>query len=244
LLLTLLFTDIVGSTRIVERLGDEAWNALLRRHRAVVRAQIARLGGREVDSCGDSFFAIFDGPARAVRCAEHIGHALAGMGIAIRAGIHTGECDFGGDRVSGIAVHVAARLVALARPGEVLVSETVKDLVAGSGLEFSRRGRYALRGLSESRQLFALSATGAMLAERGAGTGRITGVRANDDFHHASDWALARVVSPIIRMCRVVAGLKGLVRSWPKAVIAVWLLDVGRAQCESAADVLMQWLAG
>jgi class 3 adenylate cyclase len=159
LLLTLLFTDIVGSTRMAERLGDEAWLALLQRHRAVVRAQLARVGGREVDSCGDGFFAIFPGPALALRCAEDIGHALVGLGIEIRAGVHAGECEFGGDRVSGIAVHVAARIAALARPMEVLVSDTVRDLVAGSGLTFSDRGRHALKGLSGSRQLFALGAS-------------------------------------------------------------------------------------
>jgi class 3 adenylate cyclase len=158
LLLTLLFTDIVGSTQIAERLGDDAWFALLNRHRAIVRAQLARQGGREVDSCGDSFFAIFPGPARAVRCAEDICRALEGTGIEIRAGIHAGECDFSGDRVSGIAVHVAARIAALARPKEVLVSDTVKDLVAGSGLSFSDRGRHGLKGLGGLRRLFAVGA--------------------------------------------------------------------------------------
>jgi class 3 adenylate cyclase len=167
LLLTLLFTDIVGSTRLAERLGDDAWHDLLHRHREVVRAQIARSSGREVDSCGDGFFAIFPAPALALRCAAEVCRSLLALGTEIRAGVHAGECVFANGGVSGIAVHVAARLVALARPGEVLVSETVKDLVAGSGLAFADRGRRALKGLSGSRKLFALAAPDARNAEHG-----------------------------------------------------------------------------
>jgi class 3 adenylate cyclase len=150
LLLTLLFTDIVASTRLAQRLGDAEWHALLNQHRALVRAQLARLGGKEVDCCGDGFLAIFPGPGVAIHCAVAVCQALFALGIEIRAGIHAGECDFEEGRVSGIAVHVAARIVALARPGEVLVSDTVKDLVAGSSLPFADRGRRKLRGLSES----------------------------------------------------------------------------------------------
>jgi class 3 adenylate cyclase len=155
-LLTLLFTDIVASTETAERLGDEAWRDLLDRHRAVVRDQLAAFRGVEIDNAGDGFFATFDAPARAVRCAEAIDVALAGIGISIRAGIHAGECAAVAGRVSGVAVHVAARIVEVAQPGEVLVSGTVRDLVAGSGLEFCDRDWHALKGLSGSRQLFAL----------------------------------------------------------------------------------------
>jgi len=156
LLLTLLFTDIVGSTQLVERLGDHAWHGLLHQQRAIVRTQVARLGGIEVDCCGDGFFAIFPLPALAIQCAACACDALLEVGIEIRAGVHAGECDFEDQRVSGIAVHVAARIASLARPREVLVSETVKDLVAGSGLGFADRGRRMLKGLAKPRRLFAL----------------------------------------------------------------------------------------
>lgn len=157
LLLALLFTDIVGSTRLVERLGDRAWHDVLARQRAIQRAQLALVGGVEVDCLGDGLFAVFGAPAIAIACAASIGRALSGLGISIRAGVHAGECDFEtGGRVSGIAVHVAARLAALAQPGEILVSETVKDLVAGSGIGLADRGRRTLRGLSGRRRLFAL----------------------------------------------------------------------------------------
>jgi class 3 adenylate cyclase len=155
-LLTLLFTDIVASTETAERLGDEAWRNLLDRHRAIVREQLAAFRGVEIDNAGDGFFATFDTPARAVRCAAAIDVALAGIGVTIRAGIHAGECAAVAGRVSGVAVHVAARIVEVAQPGEVLVSGTVRDLVAGSGLEFCDRDWHSLKGLSGSRQLFAL----------------------------------------------------------------------------------------
>lgn len=157
LLMALLFTDIVGSTRLVERLGDRAWRGVLGRQRAIQRAQLAHVGGVEVDCCGDGLFAVFPAPAIAIACAASIGRALSGLDLSIRAGVHAGECDLEPcGQVSGIAVHVAARLAALARPGEILVSETVKDLVAGSGLGFADRGRRTLRGLSGTRRVFAL----------------------------------------------------------------------------------------
>jgi len=157
LLLALLFTDIVGSTQLAERLGDRAWHGLLRQQRAIVRTQVARLGGVEVDCCGDGFFAIFLLPALAIQCAAFACDALFDVGIEMRAGVHAGECDFEQEeRVSGIAVHIAARIASLARPREVLVSETVKDLVAGSGFGFADRGRRTLKGLARPRRLFAL----------------------------------------------------------------------------------------
>ena len=155
-LLTLLFTDIVSSTETVERLGDRAWQRLLEQHWRIVRSELAAFGGTEVDNAGDGFFATFDMPARAVRCAEAIDAALARIGLAVRAGIHAGECAVRDGRVNGVAVHVAARIAEMALPGEVLVSATVRDLVAGSELAFLDRDRHALRGLTGERQLFAL----------------------------------------------------------------------------------------
>lgn len=155
-LLTLLFTDIVGSTRMVDQLGDDAWRALLAKHNAIVRAQLTVFRGNEVGNAGDGFFASFDRPTRAVRCAESIRAELQTLGIAIRAAIHTAECETGGEFVSGVAVHVAARMVSVAEPGEILVSSTVRELVAGSGLEFSDGDWHTLRGLSGRRQLFCL----------------------------------------------------------------------------------------
>jgi len=160
-LLTLLFTDIAASTEIAERVGDAAWRDLLARHRAIVRAQLAAHGGREVDNAGDGFFATFDAPTAAVRCADAIRAASRAAGLELRAGIHSGECDATGAHTSGIAVHVAARIVEIAGPGEILVSATVRDLVAGSGLAFRDADWHALKGLRESRQLFALAESAA-----------------------------------------------------------------------------------
>jgi len=172
-LLTLLFTDIVGSTRMVDQLGDDAWRALLAKHNAVVRAQLTVFRGNEVDNTGDGFFTTFDRPTRAVRCAESIRAELQALGIAIRAAVHTAECQTGGELVSGVAVHVAARMVSVAKPGEILVSNTVRELVAGSGLEFSKGEWHTLRGLSGRRQLFCLkhqSRAGAVTGERNVGS--------------------------------------------------------------------------
>ena len=141
---------------MVDRLGDEAWRALLAQHNVIVRGQLAVFRGNEVDHAGDGFFATFDGPTRAVRCAERIRRELCAVGMTIRAAIHTAECETSGEFVTGVAVHVAARMVSIAKPGEILVSSTVRELVAGSGLEFSQGEWHKLRGLCERRQVFAL----------------------------------------------------------------------------------------
>lgn len=146
-LATVLFTDIVDSTTHAARAGDRAWRDVLDRHDALVHGQIARFRGRAIKSTGDGFLAIFDGPARAVRCAGAIAAGAEGLGLAVRAGLHTGECELRGGDVAGIAVHIGARVAGLAAPGEVLVSSTVRDLVAGSGLAFEDRGIHALRGV-------------------------------------------------------------------------------------------------
>jgi len=138
-LATVLFTDIVGSTEKAAQLGDRAWRELLERHHAVIRRLLVRYHGNELDTAGDGFFASFDGPARAIRCACAITEALKELGREVRAGLHTGECELGECKVGGIAVHIGARVAKAAQPGEVLVSSTVKDLVAGSGLEFRER---------------------------------------------------------------------------------------------------------
>jgi class 3 adenylate cyclase/alpha-beta hydrolase superfamily lysophospholipase len=154
ILATLLFTDIVDSTARAAELGDRSWRELLEKHHALVRKQLERHRGREVDTAGDGFLAIFDGPARAVRCAAAIREAVAGVGLTIRAGLHSGECEQIGGRVAGIAVHLGARILALAGPGDVLVSTTVKDLVAGSGLCFADRGGHTLKGVPGEWHLF------------------------------------------------------------------------------------------
>jgi class 3 adenylate cyclase len=147
LLLTVLFTDIGDSTRRASELGDRAWRDLLEAHHAAVRRQLERFRGSEVDTAGDGFFATFDGPARGIRCAQAIVDAVRPLGLSVRAGLHTGECEVIGDKVGGIAVHVGARVASAARPGEVLVSGTVRDLVAGSGIPFTDRGRHTLKGV-------------------------------------------------------------------------------------------------
>jgi class 3 adenylate cyclase len=153
-LATVLFTDIVGATAHAERLGDRDWKGLLSRHHALVRQELERFRGRELDTAGDGFFATFDGPARGVRCALAVRDVVRTLGIEIRAGVHIGECEVMGNKVGGIAVHTAARIMARSKPGGVLVSRTVKDLVAGSGLVFEEAGRYALRGVAEEWDLY------------------------------------------------------------------------------------------
>ena len=153
-LATVLFTDIVDSTKRAAELGDRQWRALLDRHDEAVRTQIGRFRGHEVKSLGDGFLATFDGPARAVRCAAAIAGSVEPLGLAVRSGLHTGEIELTQDDIGGIAVHTAARVVAMAGPGETLVSSTVRDLVAGSGLRFEDRGRHALRGLPEEVHLY------------------------------------------------------------------------------------------
>src|SRR5215211_968320 len=157
-LATLLFTDIVGSTSMAAEIGDSAWNELLARHHSVVRAQLARFRGEEVDTTGDGFFATFDGPARAVRCATAIVAAVPRLGLEVRAGVHTGEIERTESGPRGIAVHTGARIAAAARPGEVLVSSTVKDVVAGSGIVFEARGEHELPGVPGTWRLFAATA--------------------------------------------------------------------------------------
>ncbi|HEY8736554.1 MAG TPA: adenylate/guanylate cyclase domain-containing protein [Candidatus Dormibacteraeota bacterium] len=153
-LATVLVTDIVGSTERAVELGDRQWRELLKQHHDLVRTQLARFRGREIDTAGDGFLAAFDGPARAVRCAMQIVDSVQSLGIQVRVGIHTGECELLGDKLAGIAVHIGARVASLAGPGEILVSGTVKDLVAGSGLVFVDRGSHQLSGLPGDWHLF------------------------------------------------------------------------------------------
>ena len=155
-LTTTVFTDIVGATEKAAALGDRGWRELITQHHEIVRQQLKRFRGREIDTAGDGFFAAFDGPARAVRCACAIADALRPLGVSIRAGLHTGECEVIGDKLGGIAVHIGARVAALAGPDEVLVSSTVKDLVAGSGLSFQDRDVHRLRGVPGEWRLFAV----------------------------------------------------------------------------------------
>ncbi len=158
-LATVLFTDIVGSTTRAVELGDRRWRDLLFSHNAIVRRELERFRGREVKTVGDGVLATFDGPARAIRCACAIRDGVRGLGLAIRAGLHTGECELIGDDVGGIAVHIGARVMARARPHEVLVSGTVKDLVTGSGVEFRDRGTHRLKGVPGSWRLFSVQRT-------------------------------------------------------------------------------------
>jgi pimeloyl-ACP methyl ester carboxylesterase len=153
---TVLFTDIVGSTARAVEVGDRAWRELLERHHALIRRELVRFRGAELDVAGDGFFASFDGPARAVRCACAIAESVRELGLEIRAGLHTGECEVVEDKVGGIAVHIGARVAKEALPGEVLVSSTVKDLVAGSGLRFRDRGTTELKGSADEWRLYAV----------------------------------------------------------------------------------------
>jgi class 3 adenylate cyclase len=156
-LATILFTDIVDSTAEALRLGDRAWRELLEQHHARVRRELARFRGREVDTAGDGFFASFDGPARGIRCACAVVSSVREVGLEVRAGLHTGECEVADGKLGGIAVHVGARIASKAGPGEVLVSSTVKDLVAGSGIEFADRGAAELKGLPGEWPLYAVA---------------------------------------------------------------------------------------
>jgi class 3 adenylate cyclase len=153
-LATVLFTDIVGSTERAASMGDHAWRDLLERHHATIRAMIGRFRGAEVSTAGDGFLATFDGPARAVRCALAITEAILPLGIEIRAGVHTGEVETIDGQVGGLAVHIGARVGAMAGPSEVLTSQTVKDLVAGSGLSFEDAGEHELKGVPDRWHLY------------------------------------------------------------------------------------------
>jgi len=156
MLATVLFTDIVDSTTKAIELGDRGWRDVLERHNALVRRELLRWRGREVDSAGDGFLATFDGPARAIRCASAIVDGVRELGVDVRAGLHTGECEIADGKVAGIAVHTGARVAGRATAGEVLVSSTVKDLVAGSGIGFVERGAHELKGIPGEWRLFAL----------------------------------------------------------------------------------------
>jgi class 3 adenylate cyclase len=155
-LATVLFTDLVGSTERAAELGDQAWRELLSRHHEIVRRELARFRGVEIDTAGDGFFASFDGPARAIHAADAIVDGVRALGLEIRAGVHTGECELHDGKIAGIAVSMGARVAASAGPGEVLVSSTVKDLVAGSGIEFEDRGKHELKGVPGEWRLYAV----------------------------------------------------------------------------------------
>jgi class 3 adenylate cyclase len=153
-LATVLFTDIVRSTHTAAEVGDRAWRDLVGRHHAIVRTMLARYRGKEIDTAGDGFFATFDGPARAVHCALAVAEAVMPLGLEIRAGLHTGEVETAGEKVTGMAVNIGARIAGLAGPSEVLTSSTVKDLVAGSGLVFEEAGEHELKGFPDRRRLY------------------------------------------------------------------------------------------
>jgi class 3 adenylate cyclase len=155
-LATVLFTDIVGATAAAAEFGDRHWRELLTAHHDRIRRELARYRGREVDTAGDGFFATFDGPARAIHCACAAADAVAELGLDIRAGLHTGECELVEGKVGGLAVHIGARVSEKAKPGEVLVSSTVKDLVAGSGIEFDHRGTHELKGVPGEWHLYSV----------------------------------------------------------------------------------------
>jgi class 3 adenylate cyclase len=155
-LATVLFTDIVRSTERAAEVGDRRWRDLLGQHRTDVRRELERFQGVELDTTGDGFFASFDGPARGIACGQAVVASAARHGLEVRAGLHTGECERVEGKLTGIAVHIGARIAALAGPGEVLVSGTVKDLVAGSGIEFDERGERALKGIPTNVRLFAV----------------------------------------------------------------------------------------
>jgi pimeloyl-ACP methyl ester carboxylesterase len=155
-LATVLFTDIVGSTAKAAEIGDRAWRELLEQHHRLIRRELVRFRGAELDVAGDGFFARFDGPARAVRCARAISAGVRELGLELRAGLHTGECELLDGKVGGIAVHIGARVAKEAQPGEVIVSSTVKDLVAGSGLRFRDRGAATLKGVADEWRLYAV----------------------------------------------------------------------------------------
>lgn len=156
-LVTLLLTDVVGSTELAAELGDRRWSELLQDHHAVVRREIARYGGREVDTAGDGFFARFTGPTQAIRCAAAIRDATAELGITLRAGVHTGECELRGERLHGIHVHLAARVASEARAGEILVSRVVRELLDGSGIALEEHGAASPKGFAEPQRLFRAS---------------------------------------------------------------------------------------
>ena len=155
-LATVLFTDIVESTEMAAEIGDRRWRDLLEAHHALVRKHLGRFDGHEVDTAGDGFLAVFDGPARAIRCARDIIRDLQAIDLQLRAGVHTGECEVVDGKVAGIAVSIGARVASLAKPGQILVSGTVKDLVAGSGIRFRNEGRRGLKGIPGEWLIFSV----------------------------------------------------------------------------------------
>jgi class 3 adenylate cyclase len=155
-LLTVLFTDIVGSTDLAVEMGDARWRELIARHHGLVRGELKRFGGREIDTAGDGFFATFDRPAQAIRCAAAVVQAVRQLGIEVRAGLHLGEVEVAGKNVGGVAVHTGARVLAAASPGDVVVTATLRELVSGSGLEFTDRGQHTLKGVPGTWQLYGL----------------------------------------------------------------------------------------
>jgi class 3 adenylate cyclase len=157
ILSTVMFTDIVESTRQAAHVGDSEWRALIRRHDDIVRSQLHHFAGREIDRTGDGFLSAFDSPARAIRCAQAICAAMHSIGLQVRAGVHSGECEVIGEHLGGIAVHIGARISALAGPNEVLVSQTVKEAVLGSGIIFDDRGTHDLKGVPGQWQLYAVA---------------------------------------------------------------------------------------
>ncbi|MGQ7848751.1 adenylate/guanylate cyclase domain-containing protein [Granulosicoccus sp. 3-233] len=159
-LATVLFTDIVDSTRTLSAIGDSAWKQLISAHHEAVRNELALYRGREINTTGDGFLASFDGPARAIRCAQSIVSNLKTIGLEVRAGIHTGECEMVDGQLGGIAVHIGARISGLSQSGEVLVSGTVRDLVAGSGLQFVDKGLHELKGVPGTWPLFSVGGVG------------------------------------------------------------------------------------
>jgi class 3 adenylate cyclase len=156
-LATVLFTDIVGSSARAAEVGDRAWRELLERHHALIRRELNRFRGEEKDTAGDGFFATFDGPARAIRCAQAIVDGVHDLGLQVRAGVHTGECELHEGKVAGLAVVIGARTAAAAEGGEVLVTQTVKDLVAGAGVGFLKRGEHELKGVPGSWRLYSVA---------------------------------------------------------------------------------------
>jgi len=160
ILATVLFTDIVDATRKASELGDRRWRDLLDAHHTLVRDQLVKFRGREIDTAGDGFLSTFDGPARGIRAACAVAEGVRQLGLEVRAGLHTGECEVMGPKLGGIAVHIGARIAALAHGGEILVSGTVKDLVAGSGLRFDDRGAHALKGVPGEWHIFAVAKEG------------------------------------------------------------------------------------
>jgi class 3 adenylate cyclase len=158
---TVMFSDIVGSTELAAKMGDTRWRDLCEAHHAAVRRELAVYRGQEVDTAGDGFYAAFDGPARAIRCACEVRNSVKPLGLSVRVGLHTGECVISGEKIAGVAVHIGARVAALAPPDTVLVSQTVKDLVAGSGLQFEDFGRHALKGISDAWHLYSVKSAAA-----------------------------------------------------------------------------------